>query len=187
MAEPCPRQTRYLFPSPEALSNASFNFLGDFNPFGLSYQVGELANNVQHQFNVTDNASWTLGTHQLKFGIDYRRLNPEEKFSTYQLLYIFRVPGECCRQLGTRMSSYIQNAGCTNDHVRLESLRSRHMERTRNLTVTYGVRWEYNTPILAVASKVIGNSGTTGRKTATRSPLLMPNSFRAFASLFTSR
>jgi hypothetical protein len=140
-----PLSNSILFPSPESLSNASFDFLGDFNPFGLSYQVGELANNVQHQFNVTDNVSWILGTHQLKFGIDYRRLNPDEEFSTYQLLYIF---GSLANVVA---NSALESAviSRTPDVQMVTSDWSLFAQDTwkvmRNLTVTYGLRWEYNT------------------------------------------
>jgi len=139
-----PPSNSILFPSPEALSNASFNFLGDFNPFGLSYQVGELANNVQHQFNVTDNASWTLGTHQLKFGIDYRRLNPEEKFSTYQLLYIFGSLANVVANSALE-SAVISRTPVVQMITSDWSLFAQDTWKvTRNLTVTYGLRWEYN-------------------------------------------
>ncbi len=140
-----PPSNSILFPSPQLLSNASFVFFGDFNPFGLSFQVGKLANNVQHQFNVNDNVSSILGAHQLKVGIDYRRLNPEEAFSTYQLLYIFGSLANVVAN-SAPVSAVISR---TPDVQMVTSNWSLFAQDTwkvmRNLTVTYGLRWEYNT------------------------------------------
>lgn len=140
-----PPTSSILLPSAQSLSNASFVFFGDFNPFGLSFQVGKVANNVQHQFNVTDNVSWILGTHQLKLGFDYRRLNPVEESSTYQLLYIF---GSLANVVA---NSALESAviSRTPDVQMVTSDWSLFAQDTwkvtRNLTVTYGLRWEYNT------------------------------------------
>jgi hypothetical protein len=38
---------------------------------------------------VTDNVSRTIGTHQIKFGFDYRRLNPEAALLPYLVQYVF--------------------------------------------------------------------------------------------------
>ncbi len=49
-----------------------------FFPDGEAMEVraGALSVNTQRQLNFVDTFSWTLGTHQLKLGIDYRRLRP---------------------------------------------------------------------------------------------------------------
>jgi hypothetical protein len=43
----------------------------------------------QRQFNVIDSVSYAFGSHQLKFGIDYRRLTPVVAFNTYGLFATF--------------------------------------------------------------------------------------------------
>ena len=44
---------------------------------GLFYIVGDnVINNLQRQVNLIDNFSVIDGSHQLKFGVDYRRLSP---------------------------------------------------------------------------------------------------------------
>ena len=78
-----------LFPPAQSSRNGFWAFFGDSNPFGLKYFVGKIADNRQHQINVTDGFSWSAGSHRMKFGVDYRRLNPEEGSLTYQLEYIF--------------------------------------------------------------------------------------------------
>src|ERR1700757_4200607 len=79
-----------LYPEGGSAQNSFFGFLGTFNPFGLKYFAGDLGKNVIHQINVTDAVSYTIGAHQLKFGIDYRRLRPEENSIPYASEYVFR-------------------------------------------------------------------------------------------------
>ena len=78
-----------LFPSSVSPQKSVFAFFGDTNPFGLKYASGKLANNSQQQINVTDSLSYTVGVHQMKFGMDYRRLNPTEGAVPYELEYIY--------------------------------------------------------------------------------------------------
>jgi hypothetical protein len=83
-----PPSDAVLFPSGQS-KNAAFYFFGDFNPYGLKFETGNLGNNLQQQINITDNASRIAGTHQVKAGIDYRRLNPASTLSPYSVFYIF--------------------------------------------------------------------------------------------------
>jgi len=132
-----------LFPSPQSSSNGFFGFFGDFNPFGLKYFVGKIADNTQHQVNVTDSFSWIAGSHRMKFGVDYRRLNPEEGSLTYQLEYIF---GSLANVLTNSALAFV--ASRTADVQLVVSNWSIFAQDTwnvaRNLTVTYGLRWDYN-------------------------------------------
>jgi hypothetical protein len=47
-----------------------------FFPEGMEVRQGWLRDNVEQQLNFLDTFSWALGTHQFRFGIDYRRLSP---------------------------------------------------------------------------------------------------------------
>jgi outer membrane receptor protein involved in Fe transport len=38
---------------------------------------------------VTDNVSRIVGAHQLKFGLDYRRVNPDAGITPYTVQYLF--------------------------------------------------------------------------------------------------
>src|SRR5262249_12108526 len=78
-----------LLPAAQSLSHSFVAVFADFNPFGLKFDEGKIADNAQHQVNVVDTLSWIVGTHQLKTGIDYRRLRPQEGALTYQLQYVF--------------------------------------------------------------------------------------------------
>ena len=127
------------------MSNSSFTLLGDLNPFGLSFEVGKLANNLQHQINVTDSLSWITSGHQLKFGIDYRRLNPEEEYSSYQQTFYF---GTLATVLANS-AAMVTVSSRTPDVQIVTSNWSLFVQDTwkltNSLTATYGLRWDYNT------------------------------------------
>src|ERR1700751_3789633 len=134
-----------LFPAGRSSSNSFLGIFGDFNPFGLKYDVGKIADNRQHQINVTDSFSWIAGTHRMKFGVDYRRLNPEEGSLTYQLEYEFlslanilanSVPAAFVASRSPDVQMVISNW----------SLFAQDTSRiAHNLPITYGLRWDYNT------------------------------------------
>jgi hypothetical protein len=134
-----------LFPAGQSSSNSFLGIFGDFNPFGLLYDVGKIADNRQHQINVTDGLSWSAGSHRMKFGVDYRRLNPEEGSLTYQLEYEFlslanfendSVPAAFVASRSPDVQLVISNWGLFAQDT---------WSIARNLTLTYGLRWDYNT------------------------------------------
>lgn len=84
-----PPSDSVLVGTSQSLSSSFVGMFVDFNPFGLSFDAGKLADNTQHQVNAVDTLSWMVGGHQLKFGGDYRRLHPEEGALIYQVSYVF--------------------------------------------------------------------------------------------------
>jgi hypothetical protein len=134
-----------LFPPGQSSSNGFLGFFGDFNPFGLSFDVGKLADNRQHQINATDGLSWSAGSHRMKFGVDYRRLNPEEGSLTYQVGYEFlslanivanSMPVAFVASRSPDVQMVISNWGLFAQDT---------WSIANSLTVTYGLRWDYNT------------------------------------------
>jgi hypothetical protein len=132
-----------LYSSVAPPPNSAFEFLGDFNPHGLRFISGTQDHNLQQQINVTDNVSYVVGVHQMKFGVDYRRLRPETQFVPYELEYIF---GTLSNVLANKLpAAYVLSL--TREALVFSSWSLFAQDTwniTRTVTATYGLRWEYN-------------------------------------------
>ena len=134
-----------LFPAGQSSSNGFLGFFGDFNPFGLKYDVGKIADNRQHQINVTDNFSLIVGSHRMKFGADYRRLRPEEGSLTYLLEYEF---GSLANILANSVPAGVVTSRTADVQLVISNWSLFAQDAwsiANNLSVTYGLRWDYNT------------------------------------------
>ena len=121
-----------------------FLFYADSAPYGITFLTGKLGDNLQQQINVTDNLSRIVGAHQLKFGLDYRRLTPKVGLVPYQPQYIFL-------SLSNVLANTVPEAFIASRTADVQLLFSNWSlfaqdtwKATRTLTITYGLRWEYN-------------------------------------------
>src|SRR6266542_1598502 len=140
-----PPSDSLLFPSFVSRQNASFGFFV-FNGTGTNFRAGQLQKNSQEQFNLVDNLSFIAGSHQLKFGIDYRRIAPVRGGRTYDQLsssptvaplLLGNVSSVSILQLRPNLGYIFDNFSAYGQDI---------WKVTPRLTLTYGLRWELNPP-----------------------------------------
>ncbi len=129
---------------PAGYSSQTSQFIIEF-PDGDEVRSGKQRDNIQRQLTFVDTYSLSVGTHQLKFGGDFRRLSPTSSpyeysplffTDTYSSLQTGLVSGESTEAQST-ITARMFNASVFAQDV---------WRATNRLTLTYGLRWEMNTP-----------------------------------------
>src|SRR5262249_26947731 len=140
-----------LFPSGYSYSSANSGFLFLINGGG-AYAQGKFGSDVQRQMNLVDNLSVVTGSHQLKFGVDYRWLAPNSSPFAYRQAALFTgvtaAPGGALS--GT--AAFVQPLVFVENSLRSQNFSAYGQDTwsvTRRLTATYGVRWDVNPPLKA--------------------------------------
>ncbi len=130
------------YDSPAAQGFFSLNFVGATGQAQLG-SGGTSFVGAQRQYNVVDNVSYGVGLHQLKFGIDYRRLTPRFAFIPYSLNIIFQSQQEVLN--ATASLAFVQaNTPARPLYVNFSAYAQDAWKLFRRLSVDFGVRWDVN-------------------------------------------
>jgi hypothetical protein len=150
-----------LFPPGYSSANATFSM--EIMGVGEILQ-GKQATNEQRQFNAIDNVSVTEGSHQMKFGVDYRWLSPFSSVFDYRQFDFFTG-------LGTASGGALSGNAAVGAvfAYQPDALLAQNFslygqdtwKATSRLTLTYGLRWDVNP---ALKGKNLANDpyGVTG-------------------------
>jgi hypothetical protein len=127
------------FPTPFDAESSSFAFQLFDGTSGLF--LGDIASNVQRQWNVVDGLSLQKGSHSLKFGIDYRRLLPSSAPPQYvQDPFFLDVSAAESGQLFFANLQAARGAALVFQNL---GIFGQDTWRIRpSLTLTYGLRWD---------------------------------------------
>lgn len=143
----------YLYPGNPQANSSNAAFGAYLSPTTNGWSVGQNRLQHQRQLNFVDMASWTVGPHHLKAGVDYRRLAPTNILPSYFVGYIFS--GLTGALSGTTSLAAVQSVDTAQVHPVFQNL-SWFVQDIwgvmPNLTITYGLRWEYNPPPSATSA-----------------------------------
>jgi hypothetical protein len=128
------------------LSNPSSGAIG-FGPFDgtAPYSIGPFGNNRSTQLNFADDLNLTHGSHQLKFGGDYRAIYTNARAQDFALQYfVSSIPNFLATQ-SADFGILVSNNKPSYFLAQSFSLYGQDTwKATTRLAVTYGFRWELN-------------------------------------------
>ncbi len=97
----------------------------------------------QRQWNLVDTLSLSIGTHQLKFGIDYRRLSPIQRpYSPYPAYYYYSDASVQANSVDVGVGQ--SQAVAYPVYINFSTFAQDDWRLTPRLNLSMGLRWEVN-------------------------------------------
>lgn len=129
-----------LFSPGFTLANSVSNIVPEFGT-NMTLAAGHGTAFFQHQYNVTDSVSLQLGSHGLKFGIDWRRLSPYENIYNEEAYPLF-FSMEQLESNDSPVDVTIHQAPVTFLFHNLSAFAQDSWRVNSRLNLTYGLRWD---------------------------------------------
>ncbi len=133
-----PPPSNLLFGSLSSQDNLASLFIGGTN----LYFTGSSVRNTTRQINFSDDFSFSVGTHQMKYGADYRvidlRSAPHQHsvgFSAASVQQFLSSNGQVSMSTATSASARVRSQS-------LSLFAQDTWNVSRRVTLTYGIRWE---------------------------------------------
>ena len=129
----------------------------EFAPEQSNYQInlgaanvlfadGLNADNVQRQINIVNALVLTKGSHQAKFGVDYRRFFPIYGPLDYTQSYTFNGVAGAQAGAASVLIGSVSGTNAAPHATNLSVYAQDTWSATHRLTLAYGLRWEVNPP-----------------------------------------
>jgi hypothetical protein len=173
-----------LFPAPFTRADSLFVFNVLSGRFA-GIAVGHNVNNKQRQLNLVDNVSAVTSSHQLKFGVDYRRLTPTSSPIGYQQAILGNLNTLLTNRITTVSIAALQSIDLIVNNF--SAYGQDTWKASRRLTLTYGLRWDLNPPPTGDGTQLYTLQGLDNLATATLAPAGTPlynTDYKAFAPRF---
>lgn len=175
--------TGLLLPPPLALenNNAAF-FISGTSGF---YHIGEQYRISESQIDLVDSLTYSRGAHQFKFGVDYRVLGYHNSKVPASVAYeSFDLQGF----INTAQPTFFVYGSLAGAKIRLPDLGLYGQDAVKlgpRLTLTYGLRWEFNpTPSALDGTTLAAWNNTSSPQATALAPIGTPiweNTYTNFA------